>query len=332
MTTSIHPEALKAFRARMHLTQDQLADATRGPNRVSLPTIKRIEGTKDGAYPANDRVAATLAKALRVSVEDLSRVPSKSEDLEESLRKRGYRPLRTMIDEETSLAFNMVQDIYGIPIRSQIVMAPLFAALLAEGSLAWRRKRVAAIEEASANLQELGGGHCSFVGAVWRVDEGADGERKSIGKRDLFGIHVSEAAFDLGYDRSTNNPFADYLEVFAGEVQSETVRIDKEFGWKTGEGLPDYRVGADIIERLTGDDPDAEYALLRGHVRMKDIPDDLLGHDKEGERVAWMIERIPPEELAARKAEADELAALIGLDENGNDAPSPDGPQGDGHA
>ena len=222
-----------------------------------------------------------------------------------------------MVDTETMLAFDMVQHIYGIPIQSQIEMAPLFAALLAEGSLAWRRKRVEAIEEASAKLQELGGGHCSFVYAAWRVDEGTDEERKSIAKRDLFGVQASEQAFDCGYDRSKNNPFADYLEKFASEAQAQTITFDKGFGWKASEGLPEYRIGADIIER---------------HVRLKDVPNELLGDGKKAERVAWMIERIPGEELTARKAEHDRLWALIGHDEKDNHAPSYGKPDGDDHA
>jgi transcriptional regulator with XRE-family HTH domain len=338
MTKPINPKALKAWRTRKNWTQEQLADATQGPKRVSLPTIKRIESTKSSTYPANDRVAEALAKALRISIEDLSKGPSEAEDREESLRKFGYRPLRTMLDAETALAFNMVQHIYGIPIRSQIEMAPLFAALLAEGSLAWRRKRVEAIEGASAKLQELGGGHCSFAYTVWRVDEGAVAERESITKRDLFGVQASEWAFDCGYDRSANNPFADYLEKFASENQAQTITFDKGFGWKTSEGLPKYRIGAEIIERLTGEDPDAEYALLRGYVQLKDIPDELLGDDKEAERVAWMIERIPGEELAARKAERDKWAwldpsaLLNGPDEKSNHTPSQDKREGDDHA
>jgi hypothetical protein len=76
-----------------------------------------------------------MAKVLGVSIEDLSRAPSETKDVEESLRKFGYRPVRQMVDAETALAFNMVQHIYGIPIRCQIEMAPLFAALLAEGSM-----------------------------------------------------------------------------------------------------------------------------------------------------------------------------------------------------
>jgi len=332
MASPIHPEALKAYRGRKQWTQRQLADATQGRNNVSLPTIKRIEAAKHGAYPANDRVAGELAKALGVRIEDLSRPPSAAEDREASLRKFGYRPLRTMVDGETALAFHMVQHIYGIPIRSQIEMAPLFAALLAEGSLAWRRKRVEAIEEASAKLQELGGGHCSFVRAALHVDDGTAEERHSIAKRDLFGVQASEQAFDWGYDRSMNNPFADYLEHFASQASMQTITFDKEFGWKTSEGLSNYRIGADIIEQLTGGDPDAEYALLRGHARLKDIPEELLGDGREPERVAWIIARIPAEELAARKAEFDELSALINIDLSDGNAPSQDKPDGGHHA
>ena len=324
MATPIHPDAQRTYRARKCWTQEQLAEATRG---VSLPTIKRIESTKNGTYSAQDRVAEMLAKALGQSVEDLSKAPTKGEAGEETLRSMGFRPLRTMVDGETALAFNMVQHIYGISVRSQIEMAPLFAALLAEGSLIWRRKRVAAIEEAYAKLQELGGGHCSFVYAAGRVDEGSAKERESIAKRDLFGVHVSEHAFECGYDSSLNNPFADFLGTLACETETPTITLEKKFGGWTGGGLPHYRIGADIIERLTGGNLDAEYALLRGHVRLKDIPEELRGAEKEAERVAWMIERIPGEERTARLTEQNELLALFDVEEEGTHTPSQEVPE-----
>lgn len=312
MTTPIHPEALKAFRARKRWTQEQLADATKGQKKVSLPTVKRIEGTKDGTYSANDRVADALAKALGVGIEELSRTPSDEEDREASLRKSGYRPLRTMLDAETAFAFNMVQHIYGIPIRSQIEMAPLFAALLAEASLAWRRERVAEIEATADHLMDLGGGHFAFAHAAYRSLDGAADERKSIEKRDLFGEHTGPDAFDLGYDPSQNNPFADFLEHLAKKTEAKTISFDKDFGWKTSEGLPAYRIGADIIEQLTGGDPDAEYALLRGHVRLKEIPKDLLAEKMEAKRVSWLIACIPEEERAEQEALYKELDDLLG--------------------
>lgn len=320
MTTPILPEAVKFHRDRKRWTQEDLAEATKGRNKVSLPTIKRIESTKGDTYPAQDRIAEALSKALGVSVDDLTKAPSPEQDHEEALRKFGYRPLRTMIDAETTLAFNTVQHIYGISIRSQIEMAPLFAALLAEGSFAWRRNRVTEIEDAAANLMALGSGHFSFANSAYRAEDGAAAERDSIAKRDLFGKSAPDEAYDLGFDPSENNPFADYLAQFAREVDAKAVTFDKSLGWKTAEGLPSYQIGADIIAELTGDDPDAEYALLRGHVRFKDVPKDLLGSENLPERIDWMIDRIPEGERAERQAEQERLSSLLGDLDLPNDA------------
>jgi transcriptional regulator with XRE-family HTH domain len=315
MTTAIHPDALKYFRDRKRWTQEQLAEATKGKKKVSLPTIKRIESTKDGTYPANDRVAEGLAKALGVTLDELSKPPTDEAAREASLRQFGYRPLRTMLDAETAMAFNMVQHIYGIPIHSQIVMAPLFAALLAEGSLTWRRERVAEIEDAAARLMALGGGHFSFANSAYRAEDGASYEKRCIENRDLFGNDIWDDVYDLGYDPSQNNPFADFIKHLASKVDAKTVSFEGDWStssWKTSEGMPEYRIGADLISELTGEDPDAEYALLRGHARLKDIPADLLGSEKEVERIAWIIGRIPEDELAQRKTDRDELVSLIG--------------------
>lgn len=318
MTTAIHPAALKNYRDQKRWTQEQLAEATKGKNRVSLPTIKRIESTKGSAYPANDRVAEGLAKALGVSVDKLAKPLTDEAEREASLRQFGYRPLRTMLDAETALAFNMVQHIYGISIHSQVVMAPLFAALLAEGSLAWRRERVAEIEEAANRLMFLGGGHFSFANAAYRSLDGAAQEQNSIRKRDLFGENVGSEAFDLGFDPSQNNPFADFLDHYATQVGARTVSFERGSGWKTTEGMPGYRIGAELISDLTGDDPDAEYALFRGHVRLKDIPSDLLGKEHAADRIAWMIGRIPEGELEKRRAERAEFLSILGdLDTSG---------------
>ncbi|MGJ8585146.1 MAG: helix-turn-helix transcriptional regulator [Marinosulfonomonas sp.] len=315
MTTLIHPEALKALRTRKRWTQDQLCEATRGKNKVSLPTIKRIESAKDGPYKANDRVALILAKVLGTTPEELGKEPTEREQLERSLRKAGYRSSpRAMIDGETALAFDMVQEIYGISTRSQIEMAPLFMALLAEGSLDWRRKQVEAIDNALYELQDYAGGHSLYVNATGRVEEGVFRERESIERKDLFGVDVSEDVFDFGYDRSVNNPFADYLAELAKKVGANSVSFDKDLGWKTSEDLPSYRIGAEVVDRLTDCDPDAEYALLRGHVKVKDIPKELTPEERSSERIAWMIAHIPDEELREQREERDSWMSLLQRD------------------
>ena len=331
MTIPIHPKALKAHRNNKHWTQEKLAEATKGRDRVSLPTIKRIESAKEESYSANERVAKTLSKALGITTDELSQPPSEDKNFEASLRDIGYRPLRTMIDPETSLAFDMVSEIYGVSKRSQIEMAPLLMALLAEASLAWRRERVDEIEEAANRLWNLGGGHFSFANAAYSSVDGAHAERKSIAKRDLFGEHVGDEAFDFGFDPSENNPFADFLEHLAKKTEAKTISFNKTLGWKTSEGLPNYRIGADIISKLTGDDPDAEYALLRRHIRLEEVPEALLAEEKTAERVAWMISRIPEKEISKIRADRERLSALFEkLDLTGSKQ-SPDESKGGDH-
>jgi transcriptional regulator with XRE-family HTH domain len=331
MTTLIYPKVLKAYRKKKHWTQEQLAEGTKGRDRISLPTIKRIESTKEDSYSANDRVAKALSKALGVTIEQLSQPSSKDKNFEASLLDIGYQPLRTMVDPETSLAFDMVSDIYGVSKRSQIEMAPLFMALLAEASLAWRRERVDEIEEAANRLWDLGGGHFSFANAAYSAVDGAHAERKSIAKRDMFGEDVGNEAFDFGFDPSENNPFADFLEHLAKKIEAKTISFDKTLGWKTSEGLPNYRIGADIISQLTGDDYDAEYALLRRHVRLEEVPDDLLDEEKKAERVAWMIARIPEKEISKIRADRQKLSGLFEILDLTGSKQTPDQAKGGEH-
>jgi len=309
--SKIVPATLKSLRERRKMSQTQLADATRGRNTVSVPTIKRIE-TASEVYDANPRVAQGLALALGVSVEDLAKVSTNTKDRVRELRELGLRSVKATIDAETALAFDMVQHLYGISTRSQIEMAPLFAAILAEASLAWRRKRVAQIETAAAELMSQGGGHYSFTFAAARVEEGAHQEHVSIEKRDFFGRHASDDAYELGYDPAKNNPFTDFLAHLIKDVEAHHIGLlVTGLGWKTDEGLPEYRIGSEFLANLTGSDPDAEHALLHGHVRIKDIPADLMGQEREGQRVAWLIARIPEEERRRIEEQRAELAALF---------------------
>lgn len=338
MMTPIHPKALKAYRNRKRLTQQALADVTRG--EVSLPTIKRIESAKGGIRPAIDRVAEALAKALGVSVEELGKAPPETGDHEESLRRLGYRRLSAMIDGEKALAFSMVEHLYGISRRSQIEMAPLFAALLAEGCLAWRRKRLDSIEQAAERLESLAKGHLAFANPSFRFDEGFNCELESIEKRDLFGEHVGEVTFDFGFDPSKNNPFTDYIKKLAKKYgkpikKSEECKIELEEDKKEKEkkiitfddninyttGLPDYNIAEYLVEKITGDNPDARYALACGYVKLTDIPKQLTGNDQEAGRVAWMIAQIPENEQRVK-------FELSGFDDDS----SPDESKGDDDA
>lgn len=335
MKQKIRPDTLRMLRNRKNLSQEALAKRSeKMRQKVGIATIKRIEArTETEFYMAREEVANRLAKTLGVEVGELAKKLTVNElDRAKKLRKLGMRQLRVTVDENVSLAFRMVEQLYGIPIRAQIEMAPLFTALLAEGSLAWRRKRLAEIRQKAEELSALGGGNFSFAWTAERALEAAHGEEDSIRKRDVFGRDVDEDTYDLGYDPYQNNPFVDYLKELKRELGDADMTIDPDAIGIGPSGFPDYRIGAKMLEELTGDDPDAKYALACGHVRLGDIPEELMGEEKTRQRVEWLKSRIPEEELAdlrARRAELDELFPNIDLTNLMADANKSEGSQDD---
>lgn len=305
---TILPNALKYYRERYPMSQDALANAS----GVSKKTIARLETGKTSSPNAN--TAQKLASALKIRPEELAREPREGEgERERIMRKYGYRSIKGHIDGETALAFQMVELQYGIPAQSQFAMAPLFAAILAEGSLAWRREKLAAVEEAASQLYSLGGGHLSFAYAAYRALDACPNEKASIEKRDLFGKDISEDNFNLGFDPSEHNPFADYLRECVSKFNPAAIEFDHEGSeLKTPEGIPEYRIWGGLHDEITGGDEWAEYALKRGHTRIRDIPEGLLSEDAKTERIAWLVAKIPTEDRAERENYLAELADLVG--------------------
>ena len=81
----------------------------------------------------------------------------------------------------------MVEACDGISLQNQTAMAPLYAALLAEDSLAWRRQKFKEVEETAKELEDADYGHHLFAVAAGRTDEGFFAERESIKRSDIFG-------------------------------------------------------------------------------------------------------------------------------------------------
>lgn len=315
MPTPIHPDTVKSIRALKRWTQEQLAEATRGKHKVGLATIKRIEGTKTGSYDANDRVAEGLARALGVTVQALSTPGAAPTGQQQpAAPKPGMRQLRTMIDEETAHAFRMVEQLYGIPPQTQIVMAPLFAALLAEASLDWRRDRAERMQAAAREVSALATGHLAAARASNQALNCAAWELSRIASRDLFCQDAPDEAYEQGYDPNKGNPFSDFLAHFIQQIGARTVEIAPGGGSKARRGMPRYRIGAEVVAQITARDPEASYALMRGHVRLAEIPAALMAPERLADRNAWLASRIPEAERAELRARRER---------SGRDRPSP---------
>ena len=210
------------------------------------------------------------------------------------LRAAGFRPLKTYINADTALAYEFVEHRYHVPSELLVLLAPLFFTLLAEGSLAWRRQKLAEVKEALDHLESAPGAaaHLSFAYAgASRREEGEAEEEASIEQSDLFGRGIRRSV-DFGYDHSKNNPFADYLRQLAAGIDPSVVELDAE-GNALSLLIPKHRIGQADLKRITGGDFWATFALERGHARIRDIPKELQGDSASEKRIAWLTERIP---------------------------------------
>ena len=104
--TSINPETLKHYRKQSNLSQANLAEVS----RVSKKTIARIE---TGQSSANSNTVKRLADTLGVTPGDLFNGPG-SDEKKMRHSRYGFRTLKATINENTSLAFQMVERCYGI--------------------------------------------------------------------------------------------------------------------------------------------------------------------------------------------------------------------------
>lgn len=288
---TILPGTLKSLRDSRGLTQAELADATSGRNKVGVATIKRIE-TASGPYLAMARVAKGLAEALRVTPEELGRLPDS---------QRLGVTIKATIQGDILAEFGAIEFLYGVDRTSLIEMTPLFFTMLAEASLAWRKTRVDLIAAKAKELIDIGrdGGHLAFVNSARAIEDAARSERESIQKRDLFGKYVSDQAHALGFNPDDCNPFSDYLAHLVKEsgIHDGIVDLMPGGGWLDDQGLPESLVHQDFICIITDGDEVAEQALQGGHVRFQDIPLELMSEAQKGARVAWLRAKVPSAEL-----------------------------------
>ena len=307
----INPETLKQNRNRAGLSQQGLADVS----GVSKKTIARIEAGKSSA---NTNTVRRLAEALDAKPEELS---GQSGLDEREKRLSGFRTLKAPIHDNTELAFQMVEKHYGIPPRTQVVLAPLLAAILAEGSLAWRRQKLEVADEAADTLMGADYGHRLFVVGGGRAKEGVGAEWESLEQRDVFGEKVMEcAADDMGVDPEPTDPFTEYLRHLARQFGTERINVlqermtDEIDLWGTSAQCGawsslSYSINPEELDRLTGGDFWAGMALKRGHVKISDIPEDLLDDNASDKRIEWLGNKIPQDERDEIQARSDEIYA-----------------------
>ena len=290
----IQPETLKKLRKARGWSQQELADKA----KIEKKTIGRLESGKGGE--ARETTARQLAVALGVgNPRILTQSPEAEAVRDEEIRihfDSGFSGTRLHIDSETALAYDLVEECYGVDMRRLIEEAPMLFTLLAEASLAERRRRV---EEAKSALEEFNRALPEHLAeSAWVYAE----EEESIERRDLF-RHPGNLEWDdprWEKYRENGNPFANLLKRLGKNLEADNGVLDPA----DVEFDPDMSCRGHLFQklraRLTGGSQRAEWALSRGYVRLGQIPKRLRGENEDvaRERVEWLEAQITDDQWA----------------------------------
>ena len=284
----INPETLKKLRNIRGFSQQTLANAS----RVAKKTIARMESGK--GEPRGETVKL-IAKALRVEADVLAQEPDSEIVRDEEFRLSGAPRVSAQVDAETVLAYDLVCDRYDVGMHLILEGAPIFFALLAEMSLADRRRRV---EDMKASMPE----HLFLKSQ----EDPVVIEEDSIARRDLFAEHIYSGNWPFYNTKGEmwSNPFCDFLSRRAKDVDPHGDLFDHEhLRWGFAEdGItksdPYNYVFRTYLKNFTGGSDRAGHALSRGYVGIDQVPRELRGDDEEiiPERVKWLEEKVPDED------------------------------------
>ena len=301
----IDPDRLSSLRKKNKLTRHELEKKS-GINRR---TIQRLESESESqrCQKSQEHTVNSLAKTLGVEPGVLTgELPLPESD-------KAPEPERVQIGAQVApkvrLAYDLIKRRYGVSTTEMITMGPLFFALLAEGSLAWRREKLKEVEETKSRLEQIEGfwrgGTLGWIAEGTLHDEGIRAENDSIKKADLFGEHLlsydtyTEHFNNYFFYPSADNPFASYLRTLKAKLSitdDDKVKVGEE---KDGDlvfgsplKFPDYDVCYDELDRIANDSSSAKVALEAGHVKLSEIPEELMAEDASEERAKWLRDKL----------------------------------------
>lgn len=293
----IDPNRLRALRQRKKLSRPDLERVS----GITVRTIQRLENEPDECKTTREDTVIRLAKALNVEpgvltgeldMPDADKVPVVEAD-----------PVRVgaQIPPKVRLAYDLIKRRYGVNTTELINMAPLFFSLLAEGSLAWRLRKLEEAKEASGQLNQIDGYWRGGLGTGLddAVYHGIAREEESIRKADLFGKRLLDDPDNILVDRnffdlSEENPFADYLRKLAADLNiPESVTVDDgELDYRLEFRFPYYGICDDELNEIANRSPIGRAALESSLVGLSEIPKKLIAEENGEERQKWLEDRM----------------------------------------
>ena len=304
----IDSDRLRTLRQRKKLSRPDLERAS----RITVRTIQRLENEPDECKTTREDTVMGLAKALEVEPGVLTGELPLPDPETTTVAESDPVRIGAQIPPKVRLAYDLIKRRYGVNATDVITMAPLFFALLAEGSLKQRREKSQLADDGFDLLLKSGIAHDV-------LDEPFRYEDESIDKADIFGEHLFNNEFGPEpFDPSVENPFANYLCELPDDLKipAGVVNVDKRgLSFGSPAEFPDYDIWNVEITRIANGSAAAKKALETGFARLPDIPEELMAEDKDAERQQWLENRLAP---IYKGPEMDVLARMTALSPTGD--------------
>ena len=290
----IDPDRLRSLRKKKGWSRSEL-DKRSG---ITVRTIQRWENESQRCQKTQEDTLNRLAKALGVEPDVLTGELPLPESDKASAPDPERVQIGTQIVPKVRLAYDLIKHRYGVSTTELINMAPLFFALLAEGSLAWRSEKLKELKEGIDRLEQIDGfwrgKGLVFDVTLTPVPEAIEAEENSIAEADLFGEHLLDGLDYDDLDPSADNPFASYLRRLKAELDIPSV-VDVDSGdlmFGSPLKFPDFDICRDELDSIANGSPAAQLALEAGYARLSEIPEKLMAEDAGEERAKWLGDKL----------------------------------------
>ena len=289
----IQPDRLRQLRAGKNLSRAALATKA----GIAVRTIQRLENDSEPDRCHRELTVTRLAKALGVDPRVLTGDGPLPESAAPRPDDRYSVRVSARISPKARLAYELVRRRYGVLPAEILNAAPLFFVLLAEGSLACRRRNAQEAERATGTLDKVSDrlNYRSLLVGASQADNALLVEHRSIERADIFGKMLADGDREEGWEflkESDDNPFVIYLRDLADEIGEPDIVDVIDVGVHDAP-MPSYNVCADDLGRITNGSSLAKTALEHGEVRISDIPDELLADDAKEQRTKWIEDHAP---------------------------------------
>lgn len=248
------------------------------------------------ARPKNlDRIAKALRLAGREEMEAMAMGPAPRSESQVRDLARGAGMVRVTVNLRSSAWLNsqMVLQRFGIAPTKLFEAAPVCFALLAELSLSQRRAQTAELREDMKKVRGLD--HIEdFILGLSTIEAALDAEDTSIVCRELDGVTSDEGEF-----ATTPPAFGGFLEQIAAEVGLPELGC---LALRVSDAFDFIRLYEDELDRLTGGDRRANFALERRYTDLESLPVHLRYRSDEGPetlaaRREWLAQHVPDAEF-----------------------------------